>query len=203
MNLIKTLSAENLKGRSFSYDLSPVNVIIGDNEVGKTAVLDAVIMTLLGYKLKPGKPPLRSAAAIFRSCGCRGGGATELDLQAELTDGQTIHRNWTMKRGKISYTGPDAEWIPPLLLDPTGFFAISGPERRNHVLRQCDLAALGLGYGIFGAFLIAYAAYNTLSIRAALERNGPLPDDRWAIIVTTVAGLILAVVTILLVLVTL
>ena len=71
------------------------------------------------------------------------------------------------------------------------------------VVHRGPFAALGLGYGIFGAFLIAYAAYNTLSIRAALERNGPLPDDRWAIIVTTVAGLILAVVTILLVLVTL
>jgi len=146
MNRIKTLSAKNLKGRSFSYDLAPLNIIVGDNEVGKTAVLDAVVMNLLGYKLKPGKPPLKSSAAIFRSCGCRGGGATELDLQAELTDGQTIHRNWAMKRGKISYTGPDNEWIPPLLLDPTGFFAISGPERRNHVLRQCDLSALGLGY---------------------------------------------------------
>jgi len=68
-------------------------------------------------------------------------------------------------------------------------------------VHRAPFAALGLGYGLFGAFLIAYAAYNTLSIRAALERNGPLPDDRWAIIVTTVGGLILAVVTILLVLV--
>ncbi len=68
-------------------------------------------------------------------------------------------------------------------------------------VHRAPFAALGLGYGLFGAFLIAYAAYNTLSVRAALERNGPLPDDRWAIIVTTVCGLILAVVTILLVLV--
>ena len=68
-------------------------------------------------------------------------------------------------------------------------------------VHRAPFAALGLGYGLFGAFLIAYAAYNTVSIRAALERNAPLPDDRWAIIVTTVAGLALAFVTIVLVLV--
>ena len=70
-------------------------------------------------------------------------------------------------------------------------------------VHRAPFAALGLGYGLFGAFLIAYAAYSSLSVRAALERNGRLPDDRWAIVVTTVCGLILAVVTIILVLVTL
>ena len=40
-------------------------------------------------------------------------------------------------------------------------------------VHRAPFAALGLGYGHFGAFLIAYAAYNPLSVRAALERNGP------------------------------
>jgi putative membrane protein len=68
-------------------------------------------------------------------------------------------------------------------------------------VHRAPFAALGLGYGLFGAFLIAYAAYNTLSVRSALAKNGPLPDDRWAIVVTSVAGLALAFVTIVLVLV--
>jgi putative membrane protein len=68
-------------------------------------------------------------------------------------------------------------------------------------VHRLPFAALGLGYGLFGAFLIGYAAYNTLAARRALEANGPLPDDRWAIIVTTVAGLGLALATILLVVV--
>ena len=64
-------------------------------------------------------------------------------------------------------------------------------------------AALGVGYGIFGVFLIAYAAYSNKAARAALAAGGPLPDDWWAIVVTTACGLALAVVTILLVLVVL
>jgi len=68
-------------------------------------------------------------------------------------------------------------------------------------VQRLPFAALGLGYGLFGAFLIGYAAYNTLAARRALEANGPLPDDRWAIIVTTVAGLALALATVLLVVV--
>jgi putative membrane protein len=68
-------------------------------------------------------------------------------------------------------------------------------------VHRVPFAVLGLGYGLFGAFLIGYAAYNTLSVRAALEQNRRLPDDRWAIVVTTVFALALALVTIVLVLV--
>jgi putative membrane protein len=64
-------------------------------------------------------------------------------------------------------------------------------------------AALGVGYGLFGAFLIAYAAHSDKAVRSALAEDGPLPDDWWAILVPTVCGLVLAVVTILLVLVVL
>jgi putative membrane protein len=68
-------------------------------------------------------------------------------------------------------------------------------------VHRVPFAALGLGYGLFGAFLIGYAAYNNLSVRAALEKDRSLPDDRWAIVVTTVFALALALVTVLLVLV--
>ncbi len=68
---------------------------------------------------------------------------------------------------------------------------------------RVPFAALGVAYGLFGAFLISYAALNTRSVRAALAADRPLPDDWWAIMVTTVCGLALAVVTVLLVLVVL
>ncbi len=143
---ITDLSAKNLKGLTFSHKLNRVNIFVADNEAGKTARLDGILLCQLGYKLKPGKKPEKTAAAIFRSCGCRGGGATELAVSNTMSDGTAIARQWTMQRGKISYQGPDDEFIPPLMLDPSGFFALSGPEKRNHVLRQCDLAKLGLGY---------------------------------------------------------
>jgi putative membrane protein len=68
---------------------------------------------------------------------------------------------------------------------------------------RVPFAVLGVGYGLFGVFLIVYALYNTRSARAALAHDAPLPDDSWAIIVTTVFALVLAVVTIVLVLVVL
>ena len=68
---------------------------------------------------------------------------------------------------------------------------------------RVPFAVLGVGYGLFGVFLIAYALYNTRSVRTALAHDAPLPDDSWAIIVTTVFALALAVFTIVLVLVVL
>ena len=138
---LKHISARNVKGRSFDYDLAPVNIIVGDNASGKTAVLAAVRLALLGFDPKLGK----TAQGIFLACGCPGGGATELASKGTLTDDTSISRTWTMKRGKISYMGDEAEAVPPVMLDPTTYFALTGPARLNYVLGQVDLAALGLG----------------------------------------------------------
>ena len=59
-------------------------------------------------------------------------------------------------------------------------------------------AALGVGYGIFG---IAYAMYHARGARAALAKGAPLPDDWWAMVITTIFALALAGFTITLVLV--
>ena len=142
---ITKIAAHNLKGQSFIHDLNKITVFCGDNESGKTARFDAILLAQLGYKLKPGQKPMKTPAAIFRSCGCAGGGATELKVENAMNDGTSIRRAWTMKRGKISYDGPDDSYIPQMMLDPSGFFAISGPERRNLVLSQVDLEALGIG----------------------------------------------------------
>ena len=36
------VGAENLKGRSFAYDLSPETAIVGENFTGKTSIIDAI-----------------------------------------------------------------------------------------------------------------------------------------------------------------
>lgn len=141
MKRLKSLSATNLKGRTFSHALAAVNIILGSNTSGKTAELLAIELALIGYSRKLG----RTSAGIFSACGCPGGGATELAVGAEFTDDTRIDRRWTMKIGKISYKGPDTEAIPPVMLDPTTYFALTGPARLNYVLAQVDLAKLGLG----------------------------------------------------------
>jgi putative membrane protein len=62
-------------------------------------------------------------------------------------------------------------------------------------------AVLGAGFGLLGAWLIVFAALRLRHISAALHRDEPLPEEGWAMTVTTVAALALAAVTIALVIV--
>jgi len=62
-------------------------------------------------------------------------------------------------------------------------------------------AALGAGYGVLGAFIIAYAVVRVRQINAALEAGGPVAPDWWAVIVITAMSLALALATIVMVLV--
>jgi putative membrane protein len=59
---------------------------------------------------------------------------------------------------------------------------------------------LGAGYGALGIFLIAYAMLRARRIQAALAANAPVTLDWWALAVTTVLGLALAIATIAMVL---
>jgi hypothetical protein len=140
MNRIKTLTARNLKAQTFSLDLAPVNIVTGKNYSGKTAVLTAIRLALLGSDPNLGK----TGPAIFAACGCPGGGATSLTVSAIMQDGADIARMWTMKKGKVTYTGPEDEYIPPVMLDPTTFFSLTGPARLNYVLSQVDLGEMGI-----------------------------------------------------------
>jgi uncharacterized membrane protein YidH (DUF202 family) len=53
---------------------------------------------------------------------------------------------------------------------------------------------------VLGIFLLTYALVRAHRVRIALQSNAPLPLDSWALTVTTVIGLILAVATIIMVL---
>lgn len=63
-----------------------------------------------------------------------------------------------------------------------------------------SFAVLGTGFGLLGGWLILYAALRMRGISAALRRDEPLPEERWALTITTGAALALAVVTVVLVL---
>ena len=59
---------------------------------------------------------------------------------------------------------------------------------------------LGAGYGVLGLFFIAYALLRARRLQAALVADEPVTLDWWALVVATVAGLSLAVATIVMVL---
>jgi hypothetical protein len=62
-------------------------------------------------------------------------------------------------------------------------------------------AALGIGYGVLGAFMVAYAMVRLRRVTAALRVNGPVVPDWWAVTLITAVGLALAAGTIVVVLV--
>ena len=62
-------------------------------------------------------------------------------------------------------------------------------------------ATLGTGYGVLGAFMVAYAMVRLRRVTAALEVNGPVAPDWWAVTLVTAISLALAVGTIVTVLV--
>jgi putative membrane protein len=62
-------------------------------------------------------------------------------------------------------------------------------------------ALLGVGYGVLGVFLVLYALRRAKRLDAALRAGTPLSLDWWALVTTTVLGLILAAATIVMVLV--
>lgn len=60
-------------------------------------------------------------------------------------------------------------------------------------------ATLGAGYGVLGAFMIIYALLRTRRIAAALEVDGPVAPEWWALALVTAVSLTLAVGTIVMV----
>jgi putative membrane protein len=62
-------------------------------------------------------------------------------------------------------------------------------------------ATLGVGYGVLGAFMIAYALVRAKRIDVALDVNGPVTPDWWALAGVTAVSLALAVATIVMVLI--
>lgn len=143
MNRIETLELKNVKSVTGKYQLAPVTIVTGDNWKGKTAILVAAKLVMLGYDPKLGKK------ATFEACGQPGGGATLMKVSQKLTDGTSTTRQWEMKKGKVSYTGPEDPLVSTYLLDPTTYFDLSGPAKLDYVLSMVDLAKLGIGHDGF------------------------------------------------------
>jgi len=60
-----------------------------------------------------------------------------------------------------------------------------------------EFGLLGLGYGALGVVLLLIGAYRDQRVRAALVPDRPLPMDAWTVWLLTVAGLVLAAATLL------
>lgn len=123
---MKTIGLLNLKGITGSFDLSPITVISGNNSTGKTAILNAVTLALIGYIPGVGKKP---SSTFTLASG---------DRMAVVADGATFA--WEMKRAQATFKAPDGwEPAPETMLDLSGLFALTKEQRMMAILKACSL----------------------------------------------------------------
>lgn len=134
---IKNVAAAGLKGLIFDWDLAPVTLVVGDSFSGKTAVLDALRLGLLGYHPGLGKRP----GDTFRLSG-----ASNLVVDITLDDGKRIGRRWARDGQSIKYTGPGPEdaLLPLIALDSREYFSLTAAQRLSYLFARMDPAKVGL-----------------------------------------------------------
>lgn len=133
---LSKITATNFKGSSFSYELDPLTVFIGNNFKGKTRIIDAIIVALLGYHPSLGK----TAKATFGLASGR-----EMEVRAEFQMGPTIRRRFYLKGDtvKVDEDLPEA-WDQvveqlPVMLDASLYFSLTDRQRVDYVFANCAL----------------------------------------------------------------
>ena len=124
-------------GGDFSYELQRANVLVGDNYAGKTRVINCVALVLLGYVPAYGKTP--------RDAFLRMSSGTEMDVDAELTDGNKVYPLSISMRlvgnaVKVNRSVPDfLKDVPTLavMLDAAVYFGLGDTDRIRYVYDNC------------------------------------------------------------------
>lgn len=91
MPRIDTIDVRGLKAHDRTYRLGPCSLILGRPGSGKTAAIDAVVYSLLGYVPRLGRSESATAALMRED---------EIAVTATLDDGRTISRGLTRERTK-------------------------------------------------------------------------------------------------------
>lgn len=128
--IITNIKATRFKGICFDRELTPVNVVVGDNAAGKTAVPDALRVGLLGYHLGLGK--LERATALL---------ADGQDMEVTLKASNDVEwtQSWKPKPdGGVKYTGKVPFNIPPVLFDIVEFTKMTASERISYLFSMLD-----------------------------------------------------------------
>jgi hypothetical protein len=131
---LTSVRGRNFKGRDFDFKLGDVTVFTGPNFSGKTAVLDAIRVGLIGYLPRLGKQP----GATWKLAG-----AGELMEVSIDTDTTTLSHAWRPTKTGASYEGALPWQTPTVLLDAREYFGMATAERINYVFGLTDPATLG------------------------------------------------------------
>lgn len=151
---IKKVKGINVKGRTFSHPLQAINVIVGSNAVGKTAVMRCIDIAL-APKIAPASYP--AIAPLFE-------GFPKMETELE-TDVGVFYRAFKRTGEKISMAAddrPDEVQIPPVALDAAVYFDLSIDKRTQFVASMVKLPD----------------TFSAEAVIAELKNRLKLPDDR-------------------------
>lgn len=135
MHLTK-ISGRAIKGGDFDIALAQANVITGDNFAGKTRIIDAIRLLLVGYLPELGKTNQDTFGLAS---------GPVMSVRGEFSDGTVLERRWTSKGDSVqkSVEPPRAlEAEAPMLsvmLNADEYFAISDQARVNYVFAHCAI----------------------------------------------------------------
>lgn len=121
MRLTK-LDITGLKGTFKSLGFDRLNIMVGRNASGKSAILDAVRLLLLGYVPALGKRGTFKAAS-----------GPMVEIAGEFDTGLKLRRTWnrngpTWRGGELQTTG-EAPKLPAAMLDPGEYFGMTAKQR--------------------------------------------------------------------------
>lgn len=129
---LNAITGHNVKGISFSHELKPVTLFVGNNATGKTARLDAIRLLLKGYL-----PRLGVQASSTMSLA--GADDPALRVLGTTFNGHAAHRIWTRgKGGKIEKDEAPFQFeLPDVMIDPASeFFKLSAAKRIDFVFQS-------------------------------------------------------------------
>lgn len=128
---INSITAQNVKGLTFTHELKPATIFVGDNATGKTARLDAIRLLLKGYLPRLGVQP--SSTMMLAGTGDR-----TMKVSGMTHNGHMASRAWTRGKGTaISKEETPFKFdIPDVLIDPASeFFKLSPGKRIDFVFQ--------------------------------------------------------------------
>lgn len=130
------ITGRNVKGSSFEHLLAPVNIIVGDNASGKSAIAEAIKIGIVGYSLKTGKLP----GATFKLAS-----GPAMDIELDFDDGLKNAIHFCLgKKGLVSSTSLAVK-SPGILMDINDYFGRSGTERSKFLF---NLAGAGTAFTV-------------------------------------------------------
>ena len=119
---ITHVSAENLKGHSFRFDLEPGVAVVGRNFSGKTALIDAIRLGIIGYLPELGKLPKATRQLMsdeFMAVHLEFDNGANADF--EINEKQEHELPWAIHRAEIP------------LLNAAAYSAMTERERYQYV----------------------------------------------------------------------